>query len=82
MNNLMPAVLLRTIFLLALSFIDSTHQSVEQSTQPGQYPWTVRLAVGFPRLDRKAHCSGTLVAKQWVLTSAFCIKRTESLIGS
>jgi secreted trypsin-like serine protease len=38
--------------------------------QLGQFPWHARLAMDFYYF-----CGGALIAKQWILTSAFCVAK-------
>jgi secreted trypsin-like serine protease len=40
------------------------------SAQLGQFPWHARLAMDF-----YFFCGGALIAKQWILTSAFCVAK-------
>ena len=45
---------------------------MDKTAQPDAWPWMVQL-----RTDSKGMCGGSLIARQWVLTAAHCLKQNR-----
>ena len=52
-----------------------------QETEVNEYPWQVYLSSDKSSYDWR-FCGGTLISNRWILSSAYCTKRTDNTVPS